>query len=289
MKFNHINYLPIVSFSIQGLVSFERRSLEPHEIPNWIKSKNKLSKLIISNKGSIESHGKNMLQVDFANKLIGGGVLGHGCVQEEIRFCINPELIIARLLAQQLLDEEVLIIKGTEQYSTYKGYAKSFEWAGDYKDETPSDEIGRRNTTIVAMDALHFRSKDIAIQYDRNNLNRELNKAFCAFRVKNNESRTEVATGNWGCGAFNGDKLLKAFIQLMAASECGRDLYFFTFNDSYLERELDKFYKMMNEKEFTVGLLYKALTDYDEQVLRKRKQNQIDLYNFIERNYSRIY
>ena len=35
-----------------------------------------------------------MLQVDFANKFIGGGVLGHGAVQEEIRFLICPELLV---------------------------------------------------------------------------------------------------------------------------------------------------------------------------------------------------
>jgi hypothetical protein len=28
--------------------------------------------------------------IDFANKNIGGGVLGRGCVQEEILFCVFP-------------------------------------------------------------------------------------------------------------------------------------------------------------------------------------------------------
>ena len=40
------------------------------------------------------------LQVDFANKFVGGGVLGDGCVQEEIRFLINPELIVTRLFTE---------------------------------------------------------------------------------------------------------------------------------------------------------------------------------------------
>jgi hypothetical protein len=32
--------------------------------------------------------------VDFANKRIGGGILGHGSVQEEIMFCMFPELMV---------------------------------------------------------------------------------------------------------------------------------------------------------------------------------------------------
>lgn len=31
--------------------------------------------------------------IDFANKSIGGGILTRGAVQEEILFCIFPELI----------------------------------------------------------------------------------------------------------------------------------------------------------------------------------------------------
>lgn len=52
------------------------------------------------------------LQVDFANKYIGGGVLGHGCVQEEIRFLICPEMIITRLFTEVLEKNECLIMTG---------------------------------------------------------------------------------------------------------------------------------------------------------------------------------
>lgn len=52
------------------------------------------------------------VQVDFANSLIGGGVLGSGLLQEEILFVINPELIVARLFTEKLEDNECLIITG---------------------------------------------------------------------------------------------------------------------------------------------------------------------------------
>lgn len=34
-----------------------------------------------TNEGTIEDSGEECLQMDFANKFIGGGVLGQGCVQ----------------------------------------------------------------------------------------------------------------------------------------------------------------------------------------------------------------
>ena len=45
-----------------------------------------------------------MLEVDFANAFVGGGALSQGCVQEEIRFVICPELIIARLFTERQVD-----------------------------------------------------------------------------------------------------------------------------------------------------------------------------------------
>jgi len=57
-------------------------------------------------------------------------------------------------------------------------------------------------------------------QFDLIYVQRELIKSFCGFRtdpVKNDSNldknteiiQTAVATGNWGCGAFNGDIELK--------------------------------------------------------------------------------
>lgn len=51
--------------------------------------------------------------MDFANRFVGGGVTGHGLVQEEIRFVINAELIISRLFTEALEHDECLIITGT--------------------------------------------------------------------------------------------------------------------------------------------------------------------------------
>lgn len=97
-----------------------------------------------------------MLQVDFANKFIGGGVLGHGCVQEEIRFVINPELLVSKLFTECLKPQEALIMVGAEQFNLSAGYASSFEWTGSFEDSTPLDESRRRKCSIVGIDALQF-------------------------------------------------------------------------------------------------------------------------------------
>jgi hypothetical protein len=44
-----------------------------------------LSEVDYRQTGTIEDDEAATLQIDFANKHIGGGVLGHGCIQEEIR------------------------------------------------------------------------------------------------------------------------------------------------------------------------------------------------------------
>ena len=49
-------------------------------------------------------------------RYIGGGVLGHGAVQEEIRFAICPELIVSRLFTQVLQRNEALVIFGVERF-----------------------------------------------------------------------------------------------------------------------------------------------------------------------------
>ncbi|NWI50324.1 PARG glycohydrolase, partial [Calyptomena viridis] len=113
--------------------------------------------------------------VDFANRFVGGGVTGAGLVQEEIRFLINPELIVSRLITEVLDHNECLIITGTEQYSEYTGYAETYRWARSHEDKTPRDEWQRRYTEIVAIDAFHFRR--FLDQFGPEKIRRELNKA----------------------------------------------------------------------------------------------------------------
>ncbi|KAJ0015677.1 hypothetical protein NQD34_013966 [Periophthalmus magnuspinnatus] len=190
-----------------GLVTFTRRRLETPV--DWRRSEKRLSRLHITCEGNIEDDGHGMLQVDFANQFVGGGVTNSGLVQEEIRFLINPELIVSRLFTEALDHNECLVITGTQQFSKYTGYAQTYKWAGRYHDTTPRDEWQRRSTEVVAIDALQFRS--FMEQFRPDKIDRELNKAFCGFSRPEEpvESLAAVATGNWGCGVFGGDARLK--------------------------------------------------------------------------------
>lgn len=49
-----------------------------------------------------------------------------------------------------------------------------------------------------------------------NKVERELFKAYTGFRPIGDdaESRFAIATGNWGCGAFNGDRQLKGKVNM---------------------------------------------------------------------------
>jgi poly(ADP-ribose) glycohydrolase len=57
-----------------GTLTFKRQVLKQN-IP-WDKCETTLSRLHVRSKGMIEDEGEGMLQVDFANKFVGGGVLG---------------------------------------------------------------------------------------------------------------------------------------------------------------------------------------------------------------------
>ncbi|XP_029305779.1 poly(ADP-ribose) glycohydrolase [Cottoperca gobio] len=265
----------------KGLVTFTRQTL--NTAPNWESSQTQLKRLHITCEGTIEKNGYGMLQVDFANKFVGGGVTGHGLVQEEIRFLINAELIVSRLFTEALDYNECLIVTGTEQYSKYSGYAESYKWKANHKDEIARDDWQRRCTEIVAIDALKYRH--FLEQFFPEKMTRELNKAYCGFFRNNINSKhlSAIATGNWGCGAFGGDTRLKALIQLMAAAEAGRDMAYFTFGDAPLMRDVHKMHTVLTERQVTNGRLYKLLNQYSNVMCKNCRTTRPDvsLYDFI--------
>lgn len=264
----------------QGLVTFERRSLAGR--CDWKRCDSKISKLHITSKGTIEKDGKGMLQVDFACAMVGGGVLGSGLIQEEIRFLTHTELIVSRLFTEKLGDWDALCITGPQCYSEYSGYSDTYSWEGPHTDTTERDRWMRRCTKIVAIDAIKFKNEQQ--QFEMRNVDRELNKAYCGFKPRvQAQCYLPVATGNWGCGAFNGDIKLKALIQIMAASKASRDIVYFTFGNEELVQEIWNVHNFLQKQHFTVGKLYSVLEMYCE---RKRSRSAGDLYDFIYHSYA---
>lgn len=261
----------------RGLVTFERRFLRSTDIPNWRGSQELMPKLYVTSHGTIENDGTGMLQVDFASQWIGGGVLGSGLVQEEILFLMNPELIVSRLFTEKLGDNECLVITGSQQFSMYSGFSDSFEWVGPHTENLKRDEWTRLQRQILAIDALYFRHT--GEQYNMIKVTRELNKAYCGFKAHGHDE-PDIATGKWGCGAFNGDPQLKALIQLMAAAKAKRGMALFTFGDEKLEKDLQQTYSLLVQNEVTVGKLYGLLEDYCND-WHSQRGSHLNLFEFI--------
>ncbi|KAF9663112.1 hypothetical protein SADUNF_Sadunf17G0004600 [Salix dunnii] len=153
----------ICSSMPEGFVSFERKVLPLEQLPLcvsypeanfWSKSVVSLCPFEVHSTGFIEDQSNGALEVDFANKYLGGGALHSGCVQEEIRFIINPELIAGMLFLPCMEDNEAIEIVGAERFSNYTGYASSFCFSGDHVDKRNVDSFRRCKTRIVAIDAL---------------------------------------------------------------------------------------------------------------------------------------
>lgn len=268
-----------------GLVTFTRKRLATP--PNWKSSQAQLTKLHITCEGTIEDDGHGMLQVDFANQFVGGGVTSSGLVQEEIRFLINPELIVSRLFTEALDHNDCLIITGTQQYSQYTGYAQTYQWSGSHQDTTPRDGWQRRCTEIVAIDALQFRS--FLEQFRPEKINRELNKAYCGFARPEDQRQNlaAVATGNWGCGVFGGDTRLKALLQMLAAAEAGRDVAYFTFGDSQLMTDVHNMHSFLTQRKISVGEVYDLLGQYSSVCKScHSRRPDVSLYSFIYQQVS---
>lgn len=279
-----LNYFKrIILEKPKGAITFHRIYLQ--ELPDWSNSKNPLKSMHVTSEGFIEKEGFGLLQVDFANKYVGGGVLGLGLVQEEIRFVLCPELILSRLFTERLDATEALIVTGCEQFNNYTGYGSSFRWIGDFKDNTPCDNWKRKCTKVVAMDALNFKTAEE--QYKITLIKRELNKAFTGFTDSEFDTLPAIATGNWGCGIFHGSPHLKSLIQFMAASQAERDIVYFTFGNKSLQEDIDKMYRFLKEKCDTVGDLWKLLEAYSTVYTLSNDQVVPQLYDFIYRTVNR--
>lgn len=275
-----INYFERVTKDMpKGVLTFTRRSIQRSQFPNWKEEAKTFKNLrySISSENRIED-AAGMLQVDFSNKAIGGGVIGNGAVQEEIRFCMNPELIVARLFTECLEDEESFLMIGTEQFNSYIGYATNFRFAGNYIDKTELDDFRRRKCHIVAIDA--FRYDNYKEQFTEGNVIRELNKAYSGFYNQYNSSQA-IASGFWGCGAFNGHPIKSALIQLMACRMTRRYLVFFTFNDEEMKLYIENLFEFLVKNSISVAQLLQLLLNFYPSVQSK---NPLDLLQFIMYN-----
>ena len=152
----------------------------------------------------VESY-PNSLQVDFADKSFGGGVLGSGSAQEECMLLAYMEPIAGLLLVEELQGNEVLYINGARVINELEGFSSGMRWK-----KCVNEPVDKR--IIVAMDAEDYRKREYA-QYQPKSILRELSKALLAFSASKAPVHFPIVTGNWGCGVFKGNPQLKFLIQ----------------------------------------------------------------------------
>ena len=201
-------------------------------------------------------------------------------VQEEIRFSINPECLVSMLICEPMLDNEAILIRGAEQFAEYSGYGAAFKFTGPHTDKKPIDGRNMRCVGIVAIDAVPQGYVD-EDEYDAATMARELDKAYCGFSFviagddRGSGEMRPVATGNWGCGAFGGDKELKTLQQWMAATKANRPIKYYSFKDKGFSAQQAKIVYLLRERKLTVGQLYQILVSYSQ--LSERS----GLFNFV--------
>ncbi|XP_047509300.1 poly(ADP-ribose) glycohydrolase-like isoform X3 [Pieris napi] len=248
-----------------GVITFSRRSVPPKHCPDWENSSVSLATLPVHVDSEVIIEDlPGLIQVDFANKFLGGGVLRGGCVQEEIRFVICPELMLSMLFTEVLAANETLIIIGSERYSEYTGYGSTFHWSGDHIDSTPFDSSGRRRCAVLAMDAIPYTVR--SNQWKKASMIRDLNKAWVGFSsytiAEPGLQYPGIATGNWGCGAFGGTATLKSLVQMMSCAQAQRPMAYCTFHDTELRDYIERAWAMFTKHHVTVGQLFRMLLKY---------------------------
>ena len=245
----------------------------------------KLCKINFFEEGSLFD-GKATYCVDFANMYIGGGTLEGGCVQEEILFAIEPEATVAMLFMEVMKNNDAIRIDNTIQYSLYSGYARNFKYLNPAFDTKEMSKI--KKTKFIAIDA------SIAFLSDNytDPIKRDIHKAYVGFDLVNykyknkiekkdeqkNKASNTISTGNWGCGAFRGDRELKFLQQWVAASFAGIErLDYYTFKK--MKNVVESFEKL-KKKYVNANELYIDLNDEDlneenilESILNKKDDN----------------
>jgi poly(ADP-ribose) glycohydrolase len=224
--FEHFN-----SGAPKGSFEVERVVLAPRTAMEWSGDASPLTPVTLDPTGLIEDAPGDR-EADFANASLGGGVLRSGCVQEEIRFVVAPELLAAMIVSPRLRDDEAVVMRGAERFAAYRGYATELEYAGPFDDPCARGPDGTPDIELVAIDAIDYRKGDARDQFTDEAMLRELAKARAGWRREARSRR--VSTGNWGCGAFLGDPPLKAVIQWIAASAEGRAMRYCTFGEAKL-------------------------------------------------------
>jgi hypothetical protein len=103
-------------------------------------------------------------------------------------------MYVAMLYTPETKPDQVITFAGVKRYTSYTGYGTELKVDGTYAPNSPGAEI----ISVIALDAVkqgHF---------DKYSVKLDLSKAYLGFF---HASEDRIATGNWGSGAYGGDKV----------------------------------------------------------------------------------
>ncbi|ORY77076.1 hypothetical protein LY90DRAFT_501457 [Neocallimastix californiae] len=115
-----------------------------------------------------------------------------------------------------------------------------------------------------------------------------MNKLYASF--KENEfsilkKGSYIATGNWGCGVFNGDIELKSLLQIIVASHAEKNIYYCSFGNIKIINGLSELISNLRKHNITTDILYKLIKAYNNEVIfekvNKDSPPKITLFNYI--------
>jgi len=197
--------------------------------------------------------------VDFANKRLGGGWLGYGCVQEEIMFIERPDLgaMCARSLVEMpdpvveplaspfsMHPDEAWILRGAARFAKLGWYGRTPKDAMAKVTLLDPEEDRFTSPTVIAIDAI----KASFETYEPEHLQMMLAKAYTGFVAAHEDDvsggQDMVATGSWGCGAFYNSEPVMFVVQTLAANAAGVRLTYHVLGDG---RRLAPAFELLEE------------------------------------------
>ncbi len=112
--------------------------------------------------GAMESTGAEAF-VDFANRFVGYRAIIPSMTQEEVLWCMAPELMPSSLICEAMTDDEAVVVRGVRRVSAYSGYLGSCRWEGFWRGPgsspsagppLPDEDIEGARMDVLVMDAM---------------------------------------------------------------------------------------------------------------------------------------
>ncbi|CAF3876381.1 unnamed protein product [Rotaria sp. Silwood1] len=248
-------------------ISIERYSYG-NELPDWSKQNILLesSKInIITDR--MEDANEAQGFVDFANKHLHIHRIIPSATQEEVLFSCCPEAFLSILVCDTLQDDEIVILRGCKRFINYTGYGDTFCYKGHYHEQNPT-----YIQDILVLDACY------SSHFTRNNVNRDLGKAWAAFKKSKDEI---IVTGKWGCGVFGGDLIFKFLRQICAAMLLGnhfKRLDYSVRGNENLASKLKYIRNKLEKNKQTVADIYQMMIQHSETEKKSASQPEFSDY-----------